>query len=146
VGGGAVGDGAVGDEAVDRAVKALARRDHSSASLKEKLARAGVPDDASNQAIDALAQAGYIDDARFARDRAEHLAAKGYGNEWIRGDLETQGVVADGAIAALDPEAERAEREAARLGGGAKALRSLARKGFSEESLEPLLHSTAGEE
>jgi SOS response regulatory protein OraA/RecX len=141
-----VGGGVAGDGAIDRAVKALARRDHSSASLKARLARAGVPDDASTQAIDALARAGYIDDARFARDRAEHLAAKGYGNEWIRGDLEAQGASADDAIAALDPEAARAEREAARLGGGVKALRTLARKGFSEESLEPLLRGTAGEE
>jgi regulatory protein len=136
----------VGDEAIERAAKALARRDHSSASLKAKLARAGASEEATEAAIGALERAGYVDDARFAHDRAAHLAAKGYGDEWIRGDLSTQGVVADGAIAALDPEAERAEREAARLGGGVKALRALARKGFSEESLEPLLHSTAGEE
>jgi regulatory protein len=137
---------AVGEGAVDRAVKALARRDHSSASLKAKLLRAGVPDDASEDAIDTLARAGYVDDVRFARDRAEHLAAKGYGDEWIRGDLEGQGAPADDAIAALDPENARAEREAERLGGGVKALRTLARRGFSEESLEPLLHSTAAEE
>jgi regulatory protein len=137
---------AVGEGAVDRAVKALARRDHSSASLKAKLLRAGVPDDASEHAIGTLARAGYVDDVRFARDRAEHLAAKGYGDEWIRGDLEGQGAPADDAIAALDPESARAEREAERLGGGVKALRTLARRGFSEESLEPLLHSTTGEE
>jgi SOS response regulatory protein OraA/RecX len=138
--------GLEGASALERAVKALARRDHSAASLKAKLERAGVPADASDQAIGTLERAGYVDDARFAHDRAAHLAAKGYGDEWIRGDLETQGVVADDAIAALAPEPERAVREAARLGGGAKALQSLARKGFSEESLEPLLHRTAGEE
>ena len=132
--------------AIDRAVKALARRDHSAASLKAKLEGAGVPADASDEAIGTLERAGYVDDARFARDRATHLAAKGYGDDWIRGDLEAQGAPADDAIAALDPETARAEREAARLGGGVKALRTLARKGFSEESLEPLLHSTAGEE
>jgi regulatory protein len=137
---------AVGEGAVDRAVKALARRDHSSASLKAKLLRAGVPDDASEDAIDTLARAGYVDDVRFARDRAEHLAAKGYGDEWIRGDLEGQGAPPDDAIAALDPENARAEREAERLGGGVKALRTLARRGFSEESLEPLLHSITAEE
>jgi regulatory protein len=134
------------DPALEHAVKALARRDHSSASLKAKLERAGVPEEASEAAVGSLERAGYVDDARFAHDRAAHLAAKGYGDEWIRGDLEMQGVVADGAIAALDPETARAEREAARLGGGAKALRTLARKGFSEESLEPLLHGTTGEE
>src|SRR3954468_15871442 len=133
------------DEAIERAAKALARRDHSSASLMAKLERAGVSEEVSKAAVGALERGGYVDDARFAHDRAAHLAAKGYGDDWIRGDLEAQGAPADDAIAALDPETPRAEREAARLGGGVKALRTLARKGFSEDSLEPLLHGTAGE-
>ena len=65
--------------------------------------------------------AGYIDDERFARDRAAHLAARGYGDEWIRADLEAQGVPAeavDRALDELEPERERMAREAARLGGG----------------------------
>ena len=134
-------------EAVDRAVKALARRDHSSATLRAKLARAGVSEDVSDDVLGTLRRAGYLDDARFARDRAAHLAAKGYGDAWIKGDLErSQGVEADVAIGVLDPEHERAAREWARLGGGVKALRTLARRGFSEGSLEPLLHRTPFEE
>jgi len=135
------------DEAVDRAVEALARRDHSSATLRAKLARAGVSEDVSDDVLGTLRRAGYLDDARFARDRAAHLAAKGYGYAWIKGDLErSQGVDSDAAIGVLDPEHERAEREWARLGGGVKALRALARRGFSEGSLEPLLHRTPFEE
>ena len=140
----------MGDErrdALQRATRALARRDHSTASLRAKLDRAGVPDDAQTEALDALARAGYLDDDRFARDRAAHLAARGYGDEWIRGDLEAQGAPPEAiepAIDELEPEPERAAREAVRLGGGLRAARSLARKGFSEDSLEALVAQDPG--
>ena len=147
-----------GDEALDRVwadrqarstapSKALARRDHSAASLKAKLAARRRARRRRRRRRSTRSSAPATSTTRASRATApSHLAAKGYGDEWIRGDLETQGVVADGAIAGARPRAERAEREAARLGGGVKALRTLARRGFSEESLEPLLHSTAGEE
>ena len=134
-------------KALDRSVRVLAHRDHSAASLRAKLARAGVSDDAQAEALDTLTRAGYLDDARFARDRAAHLAERGYGDEWIRADLEAQGVAADVADPALDileAEAERAERAAPRLGGGLRAARALARRGFSEESLERLVAQEPG--
>jgi regulatory protein len=127
---------------LDRAVRALARRDHSAESLRVKLARAGVSKDAQSEALDTLERAGYLDDARFACARAEHLAARGYGNEWIRADLEAQGVAAKtvgDTLAGLEPEAERALREWAKLRGGLGAARTLARRGFAEETLESLL-------
>ena len=83
------------ERVLDRAVRALARRDHSAESLRAKLARAGVPEDAQNDALETLERAGYVDDARFARARAEQLAARGYGDEWIRADLDAQGVAAE---------------------------------------------------
>lgn len=127
---------------LDRAVRALARRDHSAESLRAKLARAGVCEDAQNDALETLERAGYVDDARFACARAEQLAARGYGDEWIRADLDAQGVAADvaaEAIAGLDSERERAPREWAKLHGGLAAARTLARRGFAEETLEALL-------
>ena len=126
---------------VDRAVRALARRDHSAESLRAKLARAGVPEDAQNDALETLERAGYVDDARFARARAEQLAARGYGDEWIRADLDAQGVAAEpaDAIARLEPEAVRARGEWAKLRGGLAAARTMARRGFAEETLEALL-------
>jgi regulatory protein len=129
-------------DALDRAARALAKRDHSAASLRAKLDRAGIPERAQSEALDMLARAGYLDDGRFARDRAAHLAARGYGDEWIRADLEGQGVAADAVESALEQlelEAARARNEADRLGGGLRAARALARRGFSEESLEPLV-------
>ncbi len=128
--------------AIDRAARALGRRGHSTAALRAKLDRAGISERAQDAALDVLARAGYLDDARFARDRAAQLAARGYGDEWVRADLHGQGVSSeeiDVAVGELEREADRAAREAAKLGGGLRAARSLARRGFSAESLEPLV-------
>lgn len=136
-----------GREALDRSVRALARRDHSAASLRAKLDRAGISEGAQAEVLDTLERAGYLDDARFARDRAVQLAGRGYGDEWIRADLEAQGVAAEVAVPALaklEPEADRAERESLRLGGGLRAARSLARRGFAEETLEALVARDPG--
>ena len=135
-------DGEECREAIDRSVRALARRDHSAASLRAKLGRAGVSEDAQTEALETLERAGYLDDARFARERAEHLAARGYGDDWIRADLDAQGVggeAAADAVSALEPEAARARREWAKLEGGVRAAQKLARRGFAEETLDALL-------
>ena len=127
------------ERAVDRAVQALVRRDHSTASLRAKLDRAGFSESAQAAALDRLGRAGYVDDLRYARGRAVLLADRGYGDGWIRADLERQGVereTAGSALSVLEAEPERARREAAKAGGGVRALRSLARRGFSEEALE----------
>jgi regulatory protein len=127
------------ERALERAVRALARRDHSAESLRAKLERAGVSEPARDEAVETLAGAGYLDDERFAHDRAERLAARGCGDEWIRADLEVQGVgpeVAEAALAGLEPERERALREARKLGAGPQTTRTLQRRGFSEAALE----------
>jgi SOS response regulatory protein OraA/RecX len=84
---------------------------------------------------------------RFAHARAEHLAARGYGDDWIRADLDGQGVasetVAD-ALAGLEPEAERARQEWSKLTGGPAAARTLARRGFAEDTVEALLAQDPG--
>jgi hypothetical protein len=49
------------------------------------------------------------------------------------------------ALAAIAPEPERARMLAASLGGGLKTARTLARKGFSEESIEAALPGVAEE-
>jgi regulatory protein len=135
-------------QALGRAVRALARRDHSAQSLRAKLERAGVSEPAQAEVVEALARAGYLDDERFARDRAAHLAVRGYGDDWIRADLDAQGIdpgAAEPAVAALEPERERAIREAVKLPSGAPGARTLARRGFSEESLEAVLARTVAD-
>jgi regulatory protein len=137
------------DAAIDRAVRALARRDHSTESLRARLERSGFSSQAREDALETLAGGGYLDDGRFARDRAAHLAARGYGDEWIRADLGAQGVAAeavDAALAALEAESERALREVAKHGGGLRAARLLERRGFSTDTLDRVLGGTVAEE
>jgi SOS response regulatory protein OraA/RecX len=80
-----------------------------------------------------------LDDRRFALQRARALADRGKGNAAIRFDLERQGlepVLVEEALAALDPERERAERIIARHGSGLKTARLLASRGFDHEVAE----------
>jgi regulatory protein len=135
--------------AVDQAVRALARRDHSAAGLRAKLDRTGLSESARAAAVEALERAGYLDDGRFARDRAAQLADRGYGDAWIRADLERQGVereTAEAAVAGLEAERERALRRAAKAGGGPAALRSLGRRGFSTDALEAVAAAAVAED
>ena len=80
--------------------------------------------------------------------RAEALAARGQGDEAIRFDLERRGlereVIAE-ALAALEPEVQRAERLVERLGATPKLPAQLRRKGFSEESLDAALRQVRSE-
>jgi regulatory protein len=125
--------------AVDRAVRALARRDHSAASLRAKLDRAGVSLAAQAAAVARLERAGYVDDTRYAADRAVLLSERGYGDDWIRADLAGQGVdepAVEAAVSGLEPELERAGRLTAKHGCGLRTIRSLGRRGFSEDTLE----------
>ena len=143
------GDARENERAVDRAVRALARRDHSAASLRAKLDRAGLSESAQAAALDALERAGYLDDVRYAGERAALLADRGYGDVWIHADLERQGVereTADSAVGALEPEYARAMREAATAGSGLRAIRSLGRRGFSEDALEAVAAALVADE
>jgi regulatory protein len=107
----------------------------------ERLDRAGVTPDEREATLDRLTEAGLLSDDRFAEERAQTLARRGAGDARIRHDLRRQGVehaTVEHAIAQLEPEDERAERLFAERGGGAKALRFLAGRGFAAESLERL--------
>jgi SOS response regulatory protein OraA/RecX len=118
------------------ATRALAKRDFSARGLRERLARAGVEPTDADEALAALKHAGLVSDARFARQRAQALAERGKGDAAIRFDLERQRVeagLAEEAIAALEPERERAARIVARRGAGPKTARLLAGRGFDAE-------------
>jgi regulatory protein len=130
------------EAAIERAVRALARRDHSAAELGAKLARAGVSEAAREEAVETLERVGYIDDGRFALDRAVQLAERGYGDEWVRADLEARGTspqATEAALAALEPESERAARTASQAGDAVRQARLLARRGFSDDTIEGVL-------
>jgi regulatory protein len=125
-------------DATEAALRALRHRDCSRHELDQRLARAGIPADERDEALDRLVASGLVSDERFATGRARALADRGAGNDLIRTDLRRRGVVAEaveGAIAGLEPEDTRAARLYERRGGDAKALRYLAGKGFSREAL-----------
>lgn len=107
--------------------------------MEERLAKAGIEEDARSDALDTLERVGYVDDERFAAGRAAALAGRGYGDAYVRHVLEAEGVAPEAveeAVAALEPETERAERLAARGGRTAKLAAQLQRKGFGQEALE----------
>jgi regulatory protein len=136
-----------------RALRLLARREHSRAELERKLGpHAGSPEVIAG-VVDALAQKKQLSDERFAEERARSLSRK-YGAARIRHDLKAKGVDAqfidqvssegelERARAILarkyrEPAATREER--------AKRMRFLQSRGFSSEIIFKLL-SARGED
>lgn len=129
-------------DAVETALRALRHRDRSVAELDARLQERGVGDAERQEALEKLARIGYVDDERFARSRAERLAARAAGDALIRHDLEGRGIDTD-VIAAiletLEPERERALRVAASRGHSAKTARYLASRGFGLGAVEAVV-------
>jgi len=126
-------------EALAVSTRALRHRDLSTRSLERRLEQRAVGPAERAEAVETLKRAGVLDDRRFARSRATALAGRGYGDAAIRFDLERHGVVGglvEDAVADLDPEEARARRVAAAAGGGARAARVLARRGFGADAIE----------
>ena len=127
---------------LELAARALQHRDRSAREIDERLARAGLGDDARAEALGTLERIGYVDDARFAAARADALAARGHGDAGIRHDLERHGVpaeVIEDVTTRLEPESERARAIAERHGRSTRTARRLAARGFGEEAIEAAL-------
>lgn len=136
-------------EASTAASRTLARQDLPARELEARLERRGVAPAERRSTVERLQQAGAVDDARFARGRAAALASRGRGDAAIRHDLEARGVgpeVAAAAVDELEPEAERAQGVAQRLGGGLRAARALARGGFGDDAIEAAVRDLVAEE
>jgi len=130
-------------------VRALARRDHSEQGLHEVLERKGVGDQEREETVAALRRHGALDDGRFAHARAAALAERGLGDAAIAFRLERDGVDQEqtaAALAALEPERDRAARLARRRGTGARTARWLAGRGFAPESIETAIAPSDGPE
>jgi regulatory protein len=126
----------------DVALRALAHRDRSRAELEGRLTRAGVRASERQETLDRAAEAGLIDDARYARSRAAALAGRGAGDLLVLDDLERHGVtpeLARLAVSELEPEAARAARIVAARGSSPRTLRHLAARGFTRESVDELI-------
>jgi SOS response regulatory protein OraA/RecX len=124
------------------ALRALARGDHSHASLDARLARAGIREHERRTVLERAERARLVDDVRFAAARAALLAERGKGDLAIRDDLARAGIGenhAREAVAALEPERERASRIVAVRGASIRTARFLATRGFSEETVEEVV-------
>lgn len=134
-------------QALARALRSLAARDRSRGELDDRLARAGLPTGAREEALQTLERTGLVDDARVASARAAALARRGYGNAAVRADLERRRVPPEAvasAIAALAPEHERARGLLDAARDKSAALRRLGARGFDRELLAELTSFAQG--
>ncbi len=86
----------------------LARREYSREELRERLRGRGVADEAIARALDELAAAGYLSDARFAQAVVAQKAGR-YGRRAIAHALQAKGIGKDEVEAALLPLADSDE-------------------------------------
>ena len=132
-----------------RALRHLARREHSRAELSRKLSPHAESPEALEQLLDALTARKQLSDERYAEARAHQLARK-YGAARIRADLKSRGIAPDiAARISGDGELERARailarkyRDAARTREEiARRMRFLQSRGFSHDAIRKLLSS-----
>ena len=145
----------VADSAQDlkaRALRLLARREHSRAELARKLAPQAESPEGLAQLLDTLASKRQLSDERYAEERARQLARK-YGAARIRQDLLAKGISADTA-ARLSSVSGRDDVERARaiverkyrtpattIEERARRTRFLRSRGFSHEVIRAVLSS-----
>ncbi len=128
--------------AVDTALRAVSRREQSTAELDRRLRERGFAPGLREETLNRLEHVGLVDDERYAMRRAESLSERGQGDEAILWRLERDGVdreTAAKAVAALPPERQRARLVVAAQGTGVRTARELARRGFGEDAVEEAL-------
>ncbi len=89
-------------EAYQAGIRYLARREHSRAELRRKLAGKGFAEPAVDAALGRLADAGLQSDERFAENFVRSALRRGQGAVKIRAALRQRGVDEDIAAALLD--------------------------------------------
>lgn len=141
------------DELARLALKALAQRDLSEATIASRLAeRAANPLDVS-EVLQSLRQDGWLNDLRAARSRARVLAergwararidqelrSRGYAVEAIGAAVEALGSAAETRHAATDAETLRHLVEHSSTTPTATLYRRLVAKGFTDEAVADAL-------
>lgn len=134
-----------------RALRLLARREHSRAELARKLAPRAESPGVLAELLESLEQKKQLSDARYAEARVRQLSRK-YGAARIRQDLKASGVggdIIDGVCGEGELERARAilERKyrvpAATREERARRMRFLQSRGFSSDVIFRLLSSRA---
>jgi len=136
-------------EAVATGARVLARRDHSEQAVRDALDRKGIREPEREEAVATLRRNGALNDERFAHARAAALAERGLGDAAIAFRLRRDGIeheLLEPALAALEPEGDRAVRLAASRGATARTARWLAARGFAPESIEAAIGGIADDE
>jgi regulatory protein len=137
-----------------RALRLLARREHSRAELARKLAPRALSPEALNTLLDALEQNKQLSNERYAEARAHQLARK-YGAARIRQDLKAKGI--DASLVAKVSSAGDLARARAILARKyrvpattpkerARRMRFLQSRGFSSEAIRHALSSDADDD
>lgn len=131
------------------AERILAARDHGRDELRRKLEKRGFEPAEVAEVLERLAQEGYLDDVRYAREFARQTLGKGHGAAYVRAKLASRGVKAGGGIVTAAEEAAslRAFLERRRIAPGAltdaagraKILRFLRGRGYSAEAVQRVL-------
>jgi SOS response regulatory protein OraA/RecX len=131
--------------AFDLACRWLARAARSESEIRLRLAGLGFSDRAVDDAVTRLRAQRFVDDGRLASGRARTLAARGYGDGWIRADLRQRGLPdadVELALAALPAESVRAGEWLDARGGRRDrpaAWRALLQRGFSADTAESIV-------
>lgn len=93
------------EAAREHAIRALSRREHSARELTAKLTHRGVDSHDAHRVVDALGDAGWQSDARYAGLVTRARIEQGYGPLRIRAELSSRGVDAALIQEALDDAA-----------------------------------------
>jgi len=130
-----------------RALRHLARREHSRAELERKLAPHAPDGEALQTLLDLLEEKKQLSNERFAEQRA-HVLARKYGTARIRHDLKARGIspeLAERVSSAGELERARAilqrkyRAPAASREDRARRARFLQGRGFSAEVIRRLV-------
>jgi regulatory protein len=136
-----------------RALRHLARREHSRAELARKLAPRAESPAALEELLDALETRKQLSNERYAELRAHQLSRK-YGAARIRADLKSKGIAPEiAARVSGDDELARAHAILARKYRSraqtreetARRMRFLQSRGFSHDTIRKLLSSDDAE-
>lgn len=142
----------------ERAIKLLARREHSRAELWRKLESATEEADLLAEVLDELAAEAWQSDARFAEAFTRQRIEAGYGPLRIRAELQQRGVDGDSeALTALVEDdwirmaAEQRERRFGAQPPGdwkekGRQGRFLAQRGYSRSQIEKALAMSPDED
>jgi regulatory protein len=99
-------------KALNSALRILARRDHSSVELAQKLMQRGHAEAVVQRVILECMRLNYLDDRRVLRQVLDGMKRKGFGTQRIRHELLKRGLAADGGdfgpAGFMPPEEERA--------------------------------------